>query len=224
MVTRDPRAWSVLVYYSLWVLHRIPEAKAFLVEPDPHSLDVGRRNFELNRRGGRFLQAAVGPESLPPQPFECESDGITRAVPIESLPSLLDIFGLERVDIVHADVQGAELGLLEGARDVLSEGRVRFLVVSTHHHSISGDPLTHARCLDLIRSLGAHFIAEHTVAESFSGDGLVVATFDPRDRETAVEISYAKAGDSIFGSQPREKERWSLASAVSRALRRSSGR
>jgi hypothetical protein len=96
-------------------------------------------------------------------------------------------------------VQGAELAVIDGAKDLLSSGRVRFALVSTHHHSISDDPLIHHRCLELLRSLGAHVIAEHTVAESCSGDGLIAVAFDPRDRDLVVPVSHVRAVDSLFG-------------------------
>jgi FkbM family methyltransferase len=193
--------WS---FYSLSVLERIPEARAFLVEPDPAFVAVGQANFALNDRVGTFLQAAVSASAAPPQPFVCESDGVTRSVPFESLPSIFEHFGLERADLVLADIQGAELGMLEGARALLESGRVRFLVVSTHHHVISDDPLTHQRCLDLLVDVGAHVIAEHTVAESYSGDGLIAVSFDPRDKDLRVEVSHARVGDSLFGDPLRD--------------------
>ena len=189
---------SFWAYYSLWFLRRFPGGRAFLVEPDPAYLDVGRRNFELNDLEGVFHLAAVGRERGRME-FECESDGVMRSTPVEGLASLLDRFGLDDLDILFADVQGAEWPLLEGGRDVLASRRVRFLVASTHHHSISGDPLTHQRCLALLRDLGAHVVAEHTVAESFSGDGVIVASFDERDRELTVVVSRCRVGDSWFG-------------------------
>jgi FkbM family methyltransferase len=185
-------------YYSLWMLHRIPETRAILVEPDPNNLEVGRVNLALNGQRAEMLQAAVGGAFEPPRPFVCESDGQTRLVPTENLPSLLTRFSVPFLDLLLIDVQGAELALLEGARGVLTE-RVRFLIVSTHHEMISGDPVMHERCLQLLTDLGAHIVAEHTVAESFSGDGLIAASFDPRDRELRVPISYARAGESLFG-------------------------
>lgn len=54
----------------------------------------------------------------------------------------------------------------------------RFLFLSTHHHSMSGDPLTHQRCLEFLRGRHAHIIAAHNVTESYSGYGLIVASFD----------------------------------------------
>lgn len=186
-------------FYSLWARHRIPGARSFCVEPDLPYLELGRRNFELNGFEGRFHHAAVGKEPQPPQPFLCESDGREHDVRVESLASLLDRFALDRADLVLVDVQGAETPLLDGARDILRDGRVRFMVISTHHHRISGDPLTHQRCLLLLQELGAHVVTEHTVAESFTGDGLIVVSFDERDRDLTVLTSRCRVGDSLFG-------------------------
>lgn len=186
-------------YYSLWALHRLPAARSFCVEPDPAYLEQGRRNFALNGREATFHHAAVGSGPQPPQPFLCESDGLQHDVPFEGLGSLLDRFGLDRADLVLVDIQGAETPMLDGARDLLRAGRVRFMVISTHHHRISGDPLTHDRCLMLLRELGAHVIVEHTVAESFTGDGLIVVSFDDRDRDLRVITSHCRAADSLFG-------------------------
>jgi FkbM family methyltransferase len=183
-------------YYSLWALQRMPRGRALLVEPDPGYLEVGRINFALNGRTGEFVQATVGTDDAPPAPFDCESDGITRDVPIVGLRSLVQRHG--HIDLLLVDVQGAELAFLEGGRDLLQSGRVRQLLVSTHHHSISGDPMTHQRVLALLLGSGAHVIAEHSVAESFSGDGLVAASFDPRDRGLTAPISYGRVGHTLF--------------------------
>jgi FkbM family methyltransferase len=190
---------SFWAYYSLWLLQRAPRARTVLVEPDPNNLKVGQRNFRLNGRDGEFIQASVGRATGPPAPFVCESDGKVRPVATESQASLIERFQLPRVDVLLADVQGAETALLEGAAAHFRSRSVRFVFVSTHHHAISGDALTHQRCLELLRAFGAHIIAEHTVAESFSGDGLIVASFDERDRDIVAEISYARPGASLFG-------------------------
>lgn len=106
---------------------------------------------------------------------------------------------LDRVDLILADVQGAETVLLNRAKEYFQAGRVRFVVVATHHHSISGNPLTHQDALTLLTDAGGHVISEHTVGESVSGDGLIVVSFDDRDRDLEVPISYARYRDSMFG-------------------------
>ena len=205
-------------YYSLWARRVIPGARSFCIEPDPAYLACGRRNFALNGVADAvFHQAAVGQSASPAQPFLCESDGLSHDVPFESLESLLARFALSRIDLLLVDVQGAETPLIDGGRALLRDGAVRFMVVSTHHHVISGDPLTHQRCLMLLRDLGAHVICEHTVAESFTGDGLIVVSFDSADRDLTVVTSHCRVGDSLFGDPL-----WDLATACDelRSVRR----
>ena len=188
--------WS---YYSMWFTHRLAGAEAIMVEPDPQNLEVGRRNFELNDIDGTFVHAAVGGEHQTSMWLPCESDGRVRRVPAVTLGGLLSDHGHDRFDVVLCDTQGAEQAVLEGSRELLRSGAVRFLIVSTHHHIFSGDPLTHQKCLRLLKDLGAHIIAEHSVSESCSGDGLIAVSFDPRDADLAVDVTHVRAKDSVFG-------------------------
>ena len=66
--------------------------------------------------------------------------------------------------------------------------------------SISGDEFTHEKCLNKLNELGAVIIAEHNVYESFSGDGLIVASFNSQDSHINVEVSRAKPWESLFGT------------------------
>ncbi|MEI9907415.1 MAG: hypothetical protein WDO06_05515 [Actinomycetota bacterium] len=84
-------------------------------------------------------------------------------------------------------------------RGLLAHGKVRFIFISTHDLLISGDALTHQNAMKIIEECGGHIIAEHSVSESYSGDGLIVASFDPRDVGFQVPISYARSKDSLFG-------------------------
>ncbi|WIX88192.1 FkbM family methyltransferase [Amycolatopsis sp. DG1A-15b] len=192
---------SFWMYYGLWFCHAIPAGRVVGLEPDPAWIDVGRRNAALNGYDDRvrFVQGALGADPGEPVAFEAESDQRVRDVPQHDLASLLAETGLDRVDLVLADVQGAETVLLARARGDLEAGRVRFLVVSTHHHTISGDPLTHQNALRLLLDAGAHVIAEHTVGESVSGDGLIAVSFDPRDKDFTVPVTHARYRDSLGG-------------------------
>jgi len=72
-------------------------------------------------------------------------------------------------------------------------------VVSTHSHHISGDPLTHQRCLGLLARAGATILAEHDIHESFSGDGLIVAKFGPVPAGwQKPRLSYNRYSESLF--------------------------
>jgi FkbM family methyltransferase len=186
-------------YYSLWFQHALPGGSCVLIEPDPTNLAVGRRNFTLNGATATFLDACVGNRHGALVPFRCESDGLVRTRRCVTVDGVIKDLRLERVDVLLCDTQGAELTAVRGAAQSLLAGRLRFLFLSTHHHSISGDPLLHQKALHAVQNAGAHVIAEHTVSESHSGDGLIVASFDARDRNLAVPISYGRARNSLFG-------------------------
>ena len=189
---------SFWAYYSIWALRAVG-GRALLVEPDPHNLDVGRRNLGLNGLEATLVQAAVGGAHGTTTQLVCESDGVTRELRVVTVAGLMAEHRLRQVDLLLADVQGPEADVLARATDLLQERRIRFVVISTHHHSISGDPLTHRSCLDVLADVGAHVIAEHTVGESFSGDGLVAASMWPADSDFSVEISRCEPSVSLFG-------------------------
>lgn len=191
---------SFWAYYSIWALRAVG-GRAVLVEPDPANLEVGRANLRLNGVGAMLVQAAVGGPHGSRTQLVCESDGIERDLPVVTVPGLMAERGFRRVCLLFADVQGPEVDLLSRAADLLRQRRIRFLVLSTHHQSISGDPLTHERCLDVVTDAGAHVIAEHTVDESFSGDGLVAASTCPADADLYVEVSRCHPRDSLFGTE-----------------------
>jgi len=216
---------SFWAYYTMWFLSSAGAGRAVCMEPDPAYLDVGRRNLALNGLSATFVHGAVGREPGFRTTFTAESTGEDVDVVQHDLASLLAATDLDRVSLLMVDIQGFEIPLLERAADLLRGGRVRFAIVSTHHHQISGDPLTHQRTLALLRECGAHVIAEHSVGESYSGDGLVAVSFDERDRDLTVEVSHARARDSLFGelepdlAAAREDAR--VARAELDALRRS---
>ena len=196
-------------YYSLWFAAEARRGDVLAIEPDQAKLDVGRRNFALNGLPGRFVHGAVGSEALASASFVLERTAEAVLVPHHDLASVLALSGGEPVSVILADVQGAETALLAGGRDVLEAGGVRFLVLSTHHHSISGSPTTHQDARDVLGELGAHLVAEHTVGESYSGDGLIAVSFDERDRDLRVEISRARYRESLFGElEPELGDAW----------------
>lgn len=180
-------------YYSLWFKRRFPRGVNYVAEPDPHNLALGQRNFALNGYEAHFLQAYVGATPAPQQAFVCESDNATRLVDRLSVDAFLQDHHLDHLDILHCDTQGGELPMLLGARESLTGGRVRFVVISTHHHTITGDALTHQRCLNLVTEYGGNILVEHTVGESFSGDGLIVVSFAGEDRGVAIALSRNRA-------------------------------
>lgn len=186
-------------YYSLWFRKAISDARLYLIEPDPNNLLIGRYNFILNSAKGNFYQYSIGKEPLSPAPFYCESDGKMRQIEQISVDAFVERERIERIDMLLSDIQGAELEMLIGAENTIRGGKLRFLVVSTHHHIHSGDRNTHQKCLQFLREHNAHIIASHDVDESYSGDGLIVVSFDERDKAIPeVQISINDPANSLF--------------------------
>ena len=208
--------WS---YYTGWFLKECPNGRAFCVEPDPNHLMTGQTNLELNGLHATFIQASVAATPAAPAPFRCESDWQIRQVPAVSVDGLVRQHGMPQVDVLLCDAQGAETAMLEGCLETIGAGKLRFVFISTHHRTISGDPWTHERCLARVLQLGGHVLAEHTVRESFSGDGLIAASFAADDRHApAIPISFNRTKNSLW-LQDDLDEYQSFRAAITHALR-----
>lgn len=191
--------WS---YYSLWFNKQISGATNLCCEPDPENLKLGQRNARANgAKNIHFILSAAGKDDQQTIQFKPqEDDRPPVAVPIRSIDSIMQEHKLDTVAVVHMDVQGAELSAIEGARVSVEQGKIRFMIVSTHHYSISGDNLTHERCLSLIKEMGGNIITEHAIHESFSGDGLIVASFFVADKGIKIDVSENRMSNNLFRS------------------------
>ncbi|MFC7737391.1 FkbM family methyltransferase [Roseomonas sp. GCM10028921] len=184
--------------YSIWFLRSAPGRRAVLVEPDPAHIAIGEANLALNGVSAEFVHGFVGEEPGSCRAFSTEESGVVE-IPCFDVASLMARYCMDRLTILHCDAQGAEFKVLEQAAPLMRAGKIDWVFVSTHHHSISGDPLTHQRCLTLLRSLGGQIEAEHSVQESFSGDGLICARFCPAPAGwTPIHLSYNRASQSLF--------------------------
>ena len=187
--------WS---FYALWFLKDAPGRRAIALEPDPDRRAVGEANAARNGLVPRFVPGFVGATPAPSAAFALD-DGRSIQVPRWTVPQLLGEARWESLDLLHCDAQGAELAVLESCAGLLQQGRIRTVVISTHHHSITGDPLTHQRCLALIEACGGVVIGEHDVHESFTGDGLIAARFGADAAGwPVVPLSLNRYSESLF--------------------------
>jgi hypothetical protein len=147
-------------FYSMWFCQAVQGARVFLVEPNANNLAVGQRNFSLNGLAGDFTQAYIG-----------NSPGIAGdGVRIVTVESLLREKGLTRLNILHADIQGFELQMLEGARKHLALASIDYLFISTHTMEL------HEQCVEFLRALDYRVLVSVNMEESHSYDGILVAS------------------------------------------------
>ncbi len=187
--------WS---YYSLWFLMDQPDRSATVLEPEPVHLDVGRTNARLNGLAPEFLHGFAGAAPAKVAPF-CGGASGKLMLPRFSVEKLMDRKRLRYLNLLHCDIQGAEVEVLDSCRALFRQRRIGWVFVSTHAHGISGDPLTHQRCLNILRDCGGIIEVEHDVHESFSGDGLIVARFGaPPAGWTPVQLTHNRHSTSLF--------------------------
>ncbi|RJT30859.1 FkbM family methyltransferase [Mesorhizobium waimense] len=188
-------------YYTLWYLHEIANASAICIEPDPNNLQLGRDNASLNQLENRisFHNGCVGGQPLESLELRCESDGQIRSLPCFDMAAVSKLANERTIEVLHLDVQGAELPFIRSMASAAQRNQLRFVIVSTHHSSISGSRTTHADCRQALLELGAIILAEHDVQQSYSGDGLIAASFFPEDRRIELPpVSLNKAHSSLF--------------------------
>jgi FkbM family methyltransferase len=168
-------------YYTNWYLGSVPDSRAICLEPDGNHLRIGEANLRLNARSARLIKAGVGEKFAESTTIKRISDKATVHVSIWNYPKLSQEVGGERIEMLHMDVQGAEYGFLRSMQSCRKGQLPRFLVVSTHQAMLDGVSVGHRRCLEILSDLGASILIEHSPEESFSVDGLVVASFDASD-------------------------------------------
>jgi FkbM family methyltransferase len=190
---------SFWAYYSLWFLEDFPDADVYCVEPDLNNLEVGKLNFESNSRKGTFIQSAIASELSEFTTFITESTNDEISVRTFRFEEFSRNYNISEVDILLLDIQGAELECHQDLANNLNLISFRYIFVSTHDLSISGSPTTHQDCLEILNKLGAHIIVEHSVSESFSGDGLIVASLFNKDNDFNITLSYNRSKNSLFG-------------------------
>lgn len=147
-------------FYSMWFSKTVPGSRAILVEPMQENLRLGRENFSLNGLDGTFIHAFVGDTP------KVGAKGEPRTVTVDQL---LREQGLDYVHLLHSDIQGFEVQMLDGAADALAGNRIGWCFISTHSEEC------HRGCLDRLARHDFVIVAAHTKDESFSGDGLIVA-------------------------------------------------
>ena len=174
---------SYWAFYSMWFLQACPTGRTFLIEPDQENLEWGRRNYQANRLAGNFSNAFVGhtPESPP--------DGI----PTVSVDGFCKCHDIERIHMLHSDIQGAEHEMLIGAQELLRTRRIDFVFVSTHSNRL------HYSCVDFLESMEYVILRNTDLNATTSYDGLIVACTRTIDEATAIRemLSFSQIGDRL---------------------------
>jgi FkbM family methyltransferase len=115
-----------------WLAHRYPGARVICVEPEPNNLELLRRNAD----GAEIVEACIGARERQVAlatttgswgfSMTDEDDGET---PVITMDRLIAEHGLDRIDVLKCDIEGAEAELFEDAPWM---SRVGMAVVECH--------------------------------------------------------------------------------------------
>lgn len=150
-------------YYSIWFAKQVPEAKVYLIEPDPNSLNLGKKNCALNNVDATHIQGyAINKATCNP---ELCYDGISEIY----IDSFLEQNNINHLNILHSDIQGMEFEMLKSCIRSIQLGKIDYFFISTHNDQV------HKSSLQFFKYYNFTIVAEHTIQESYTYDGLIVA-------------------------------------------------
>jgi hypothetical protein len=139
-------------HYSMWMKRQRPRAQVFLVEPEARNLEAGRANFARQGYDGTFIQALVGRGQFQVDRFLSER-------------------GYSRLNILHSDIQGFEVEMLEGAAESFRRGLIDMALISTHSQSLHDQVVAELTATGMRVEVSSGFGLETT-----SHDGFVFAS------------------------------------------------
>lgn len=151
---------SYWAYYSIWFNTTVKKAKNYCVEPNLHNLQLGQKNSELNN---------------------CTMDFTQMSIANGNFLSYLELKDIEHIDLLHSDIQGAELNMITSIKPMLKHKQINYLFINTH-----SDPI-HYQILDILQECNYRIIASADFeTETFCFNGLIVAC--PSDNLECPEI------------------------------------
>ena len=152
-------------YYSMWFARNVPDARVFLIDPHTVQMTVAKRSFLINGLTGDFTIGHFG--TYPEQKTEIQQRRFG-ALPHFTVQEFMDSKGLDRITLLHSNIQGHEEEMLEGARHLLDARRIDWLFISTHGRR-------RPACRQILDQAGYCVVAQHGVSQSALADGLLVA-------------------------------------------------
>jgi hypothetical protein len=158
---------SYWAHYSMWFLQKNINGTCHMVEPDAQYLQSGISNFTVNGYSGNFINKSVGPIQAS---HNVINDRQTKDSDF-NVDRFFDEHKVEKLTILHSDIQGAEINMLHGAKKSLSSYSIDYLFISTHSQNI------HGVCIDMLKSYGYIIeVSSDPDTHSTSLDGFILAT------------------------------------------------
>lgn len=165
---------SYWAFYSMWFAKEVEDPHCHMVEPNYACLLSGKENFARSGLAGQFTQAYIADK------VNVASDGTD----VISVDSYCANHGIDRLEILHSDIQGFEVAMLAGAKRMLAARKVDYVFISTHSNEL------HRDCISELQAQGYVILASADIDDTYSGDGLIVAKGPHIENPRVIEISH----------------------------------
>jgi hypothetical protein len=163
-------------FYSMWFGSKIKNGQNFLID-NQDGISRAKANFAMNKLNGTFMTGYIG------------KDNSNSSVPVTNVDRICKEQGIKFLDILHSDIQGFELEMLETSSEMISNRAIGFIFISTHSQEL------HYSCIDFLKGKGYLILCHADLEDSFSEDGLIVAKDPSYSGPTSLSISSRKIED-----------------------------
>lgn len=145
-------------YYSLLFKHILGVDNTLNIMVEPHKLnfDCGVSEFKLNNCYGIFYKRGIG----------YSHENSSEVEPI-FLDDILKENNIEKIDMLHSDIDGSEVSLLDLNRNFFIKGKSEFIFLYTHGESLA------ELCKNIFKGFPYKLLIELPHG-SQGGDGLLV--------------------------------------------------
>lgn len=135
-------------HYSMWLKAARSDATVCLVEPKLRNIQVGKKNFERNGFSGEFIQAFVGKGHFEVDKYLTEKN-------------------IQKLAILHSDIQGYEMEMLDDCSKSLEGQVIDYLFISTHSQKLHRDVIDSIKNFNYRIEVSSDFENETTSCDGF---------------------------------------------------------
>jgi hypothetical protein len=143
-------------FYSMWFASKVKNGRNFLID-NYDGISRAKENFEMNKLDATFMAGYIG------------KDKIDSPIPVTNVDRICSEQNIPFIDLLHSDIQGYELEMLQTMSNMISKRAIGFIFISTHSQEL------HYGCIDYLKENGYQILCHADIEESFSEDGLIVA-------------------------------------------------
>jgi hypothetical protein len=158
-------------FYSMWFNQKIKGARNILID-NKDGVERARTNFKMNGLSANFMEGYIGKQNDSSQ------------IRVYNVDEICSIQNIEFIDVLHSDIQGFELEMLETMPEQFRQNKIGYIFISTHSNEL------HYQCIDFLEKLNFKIVCQADLDHSFSEDGLIVAKSFNYSGIDSIEISH----------------------------------